>query len=138
MSSAAMAPPLPQAPDGSVEERLRRVKLALFFPFGCYEAIKAHDACLAAKGHWEPCTAARDAMDDCVESGEKRRFYLESQCSRLKRVYQSCLLSSYSDCERQLLNLDTCIANADAEAATRRRRPPRPAYGIGPPVAPRE
>ena len=50
--------------------------------------------CLEKKKDWRQCGAAREAMDKCVEEGEQQRFFIDSQCSRWKRQYQSCLLES--------------------------------------------
>ena len=75
----------------------------------------------------------------CVEAGERRRFYLDSQCSRWKRLYQSCILSGYADCNEQMLKVHGCMVAAEAEPAEGARptdrAPPVPprAYGISRP-----
>eukprot|EP00665_Eupelagonemidae_sp_cell47_P000304 gene303-63_t len=92
------------AADADADATVRAVKLALFFPFSCGSLIKAH----------ENCAAARDAMDACVEQSERRRFYLDQQCSRWKRLHQSCILSGIADCDQQLSKLHSCILEADA------------------------
>ena len=74
--------------------------------------------------------AARDAMDACVEQSERRRFYLDQQCSRWKRLHQSCILSGIADCDQQLSKLHSCILEADARRDSTPSRTPPPAYGI--------
>lgn len=72
----------------------------------------------------------RDAMDECVEQGERRRFYLENQCSRWKRLHQSCILSGIADCDRHLLKLHACVGEADARRETTPDRPASITHGI--------
>ena len=57
----------------------------------------------------------RDAMDACVEAGEKRRFLLNAQCSRFKRLYQSCLIEAADDCAKELHQLHDCVQQALAK-----------------------
>ena len=74
-------------------------------------------------------------MDECVEAGEKQRFYLDAQCSRWKRQYQSCLLESKlvpssgaaEFCAQQLARLTDCVR----VACVRRPQQPAPAAGGG-------
>ena len=71
--------------------------------------------CLEKKKDWRQCGAAREAMDKCVEEGEQQRFFIDSQCSRWKRQYQSCLLESKTMpapedfCSPHLDKLSECI-----------------------------
>ena len=99
-----------------------RLATMLSYPFGCAQLSEAYAQvlrrpapsphrsqcsrssasrllaqCLSQHGHWSKCQASRDALDACVEVGEKARFRLETQCRRWKRLFQSCLLQGTSD-----------------------------------------
>ena len=76
--------------------------------------------CLESGKEWKLCNAARDAMDACIEAGEQERFFLDAQCSRWKRQYQSCLLDVKTLpepeklCRPQLDKLGECVRDARA------------------------
>lgn len=56
------------------------------------------------------CATTRDAMDACVESGERRRFLLDNQCNRWKRQFQACMLEYGADnCGDKLSRLGACV-----------------------------
>ena len=56
---------------------------------------------------------SQDALDACVEAGERRRFQVEASCRRWRRIYQSCALHGSLDCSRQLGWLRDCISKRD-------------------------
>ena len=53
-------------------------------------------------------------MDACVEAAERQRFYLDAQCSRMKRWYQVCLIENKDDCAAQAAKLHDCALSAVA------------------------
>ena len=94
----------------------------LYYPYDCSDAIRTHSACLKDSPDWRRCADARDAMDACLEAGERRRFTLDAQCNRWKRGYQACLLeeadaitASDSACRLQLERLGDCVRRAQGQ-----------------------
>ena len=82
--------------------------------------------CLKKSNDWRQCEAAREAMDTCLEDGERQRFHLDAECSRWKRKVQSCLLDAKNAghvpeiaCEGLLARLLEC---ADAACTEHRQR----------------
>lgn len=81
---------------------------------------------------WRKCDKTRDAMDACVEEGERRRFVLDKHCSRAKRIYQTCLLEYVPEgtdevaCSSKLASLRHCVDGANREASLRGAAVPAP------------
>ena len=82
--------------------------------------------CLKTKNDWRLCTETRDVMDACVEAGEQRRFFLDDQCNRFKRQFQSCVLEytkrgdADEVCSAHLAKLRACVQTACAERDAKR------------------
>lgn len=117
------------AADG-VDPREGAVKSYLFHPFDCGSLAAAHDSCLQQRGHWRLCAETQDALDACVEAGERRKFYIEAKCVRWKRRFQVALLERLKEdnaerFEDALSSLYYCCRDADAKHQAAERRPPR-------------
>jgi len=67
---------------------------------------------------WQRCTATREAMDACVESAERRKFFVESECRRWRRRHQTCLLQHGADCQVQLSTLLACVRYGQVSSAS--------------------
>ena len=97
-----MSPSPPPTPAASPSQMKTKLETMLAYPFDCtltfeaYEQVGATAAalpacwprarawrcfrqCLSQCGHWSKCQAPRDALDACVELGEKRRFRVETE-----------------------------------------------------------
>eukprot|EP00320_Phaeocystis_rex_P001487 CAMPEP_0119068090 /NCGR_PEP_ID=MMETSP1178-20130426/10477_1 /TAXON_ID=33656 /ORGANISM="unid sp, Strain CCMP2000" /LENGTH=101 /DNA_ID=CAMNT_0007049783 /DNA_START=27 /DNA_END=329 /DNA_ORIENTATION=- len=94
----------PSTSTASPTQMKSRLETMLAYPFDCTLTLEAYEQCLSHYGHWSKCQAPRDALDSCVELGEKRRFRVETNCRRWKRLFQSCLLHGNGDeaCEDRL------------------------------------
>uniref|UniRef100_A0A7S0L2K6 IMS import disulfide relay-system CHCH-CHCH-like Cx9C domain-containing protein n=1 Tax=Coccolithus braarudii TaxID=221442 RepID=A0A7S0L2K6_9EUKA len=91
----------------------RALRELFVVPFECSALLNAHAQCIARTGEWRECTATQEAKDACIEHGERRRFELERQCRRWKRLYQSCLLIGLgADCTKQLESFRSCVGDA--------------------------
>mmetsp|Transcript_7189 Transcript_7189/g.15907 ORF Transcript_7189/g.15907 Transcript_7189/m.15907 type:complete len:122 (-) Transcript_7189:220-585(-) len=100
----------------TLEEQARALSMLFAPPFECQQAIDAHAQCMRTNGKdFSRCTATQDAMDSCIENGEKRRFRIESKCRSKRRIYMSCLLqgaghefpvqmAALADCVREVLD----------------------------------
>ena len=84
------------------------VKQLFYYPYDCAALSEAHASCVDSKGHWRHCEAERNAMDACVEKGERLRFKLDNACVRWKRLHQSCILHRASTCEAEVERLKAC------------------------------
>ena len=80
------------APMPSEQAQLDELSTILHYPFGCAALKAAHDACRRRAG-WQECAAASDALDACVEAGERRKFRAEKDCGTLKRRWHACFLN---------------------------------------------
>ena len=85
-------------------------------------ALRITAQCVQEHG-WQSCTSSREAMDACIESGERRRFFLEAECRRWRRRHQACILDMHADCEQQLSTLLDC---ARCETCVERTHEPNP------------
>lgn len=103
------------SPSASQQAMVDHVRQAYFFPFDCGALVAAHEEC-TKRTHWSNCEAAREAMDQCVEAGERRRFSLLAECNRLRRLHQSCLLHGGSDCMEALERLHDCVRQCERAA----------------------
>ena len=95
------------------DARSVEVRSWMHFPYGCAALVAAHAECVAQRG-WQRCDQQRAAMDDCVEAAERARFRMDAQCSRVKRMHQSCLLhvGEGSDCTDIFNQLYGCYRDA--------------------------
>ena len=101
------------------EEVVQAVREQFFYPFSCKKLVEAHSRCLE-NNQWRECANVRDAMDSCIEDGERLRFHLNATCSRLKRKHQACLMQTDTPCTQALEDLHSCAL------AARMARPPPP------------
>ena len=92
----------------------RAVREAFYYPYSCKAAVETYSACMKEPGDWRRCAEMRDAMDSCLEIGERRRFTLDSQCMRWKRKYQACILQGGPEgsCASTIEQLTNCIQEA--------------------------
>uniref|UniRef100_A0A7S2DK89 Uncharacterized protein n=1 Tax=Haptolina brevifila TaxID=156173 RepID=A0A7S2DK89_9EUKA len=95
----------------SVDATTEAVRKLFYYPFDCDAVARAHDECVQAHG-WRRCKATRDAMDACVEPAERQRFFIDVQCKRAKRWFQSCLIEARSDCAEEVARLHECALAA--------------------------
>ena len=105
----AAPPPLRNsAPMPSEQAQLDELSTILHYPFGCAALKAAHDACRRRAG-WQECAAASDALDACVEAGERRKFRAEKDCGTLKRRWHACFLNREPNCDEPLSGYVACM-----------------------------
>ena len=92
----------------SEQAQLDELSTILHYPFGCAALKAAHDACRRRAG-WQECAAASDALDACVEAGERRKFRAEKDCGTLKRRWHACFLNREPNCEEPLSAYVGCM-----------------------------
>jgi nicotinic acid phosphoribosyltransferase len=101
--------------DARFAAAVETARRAFYYPFDCTALVDVHAACIESHD-WRKCENAREAMDDCIEAGERRRFSLLAQCSRFRRLHQACLMQGGSNCAAELYRLQECVLTASAPA----------------------
>ena len=114
----------------SEQAQLDELSTILHYPFGCAALKAAPDECRRRAG-WQECAAASDALDACVEAGERRKFRAEKDCGTLKRRWHACFLNREPNCEEPLSAYVGCMRAVEVPPPP----PAPPPPGVGPAAA---